>query len=172
MTSRTEHPGSRLNRPRGVPTRSYSTLLRSPKSRGGVVCADCELVQLQGRWQRSLQAPPSAEEGLCPACQRLRTGTPAGTLVLPPDLLDASDEILHLIQHIASVEQAEHPLERLMAVERRADRLVVTTTGVHLARKIAHKLAKRFHRKPRFHYADSAGHVEVTWDDDPAGGAE
>jgi hypothetical protein len=91
-------------------------------------------------------------------------GIPAGTLVLPADLLAERDEILHLIRHVAASEQVEHPLERLMGVEQGADRLVITTTGVHLARKLAHKLAKRFHRKPRFHYADSAGLLDVTWE--------
>jgi hypothetical protein len=118
------------------------------------VCEDCGLVQHRGRW--SSGAPPLTElrGGRCPACQRIRDRYPAGTIRLHPDLLEHRAEVLRLARNLERAERSEHPLERLMGVERADDHLVITTTGVHLARRIARHLARRFHRRARIRYAD------------------
>ena len=57
-----------------------------------------------------------------------------------------------LIRGVEEVEREEHPLERIMAIEEAGDTLVVTTTGHHIARRIASRLRQRLHRKPKVHY--------------------
>jgi hypothetical protein len=164
MTGRAKHPGQKKDRPRGVTSRGPGVHQRARKAAGGLVCGDCGVVQHAGKW--TWGAPPLAqlEQGRCPACQRVRERYPAGTLRLPPAFLARRAEVLRLIRNVEKSEKAEHPLERLMEVEESDGRLVVTTTGVHLARQIAHKLAKRFHRKPRFRYADEENLVHVDWE--------
>lgn len=164
MTGRAKHPGTKKDRPRGVQSRHPSAYARAPKSAGALVCDDCGVVQHGGKWYWG--APPLAEiqRGRCPACQRTRDGQPAGTIRLHPDFLEHGDEILQLIRNVEQAEKAEHPLERLMEVEQSDGRLVVTTTGVHIARQIAHKLARRFHRKARIRYADDEGLILVDWE--------
>jgi len=44
------------------------------------------------------------------------------------------------VRHCEQVEAAEHPLERIIAITPAAEGELVTTTGVHLARRIAHAL--------------------------------
>ncbi len=163
MTGRNRRPGQKKDRPRGVTARNPSAMARGTKAAGALVCPDCGLVQRRGKWYRG--APPLAplKAGRCPACQRVRERYPAGTLRLPPDFLAHKKEVVGLIRNVEKNEKVEHPLERLMDVEESDGRLVVTTTGVHLARQIAHKLAKRFHAKPRFRYADGEKLVHVDW---------
>lgn len=163
MTGRSRHPGRTKSRPRGVTARNPSALARVTKAPGGLVCDDCGLVQHRGKWYRG--APPLAplKAGRCPACQRVRERYPAGTLRLPLGFLTHKKEVLALIRNVEKHERVEHPLERLMDVEESDGRLVVTTTGVHLARQIAHKLAKLFHAKPRFRFADGEELVHVDW---------
>jgi hypothetical protein len=128
------------------------------------VCKECGIVQRAGEWR--FETPRSAQlaTGLCPACQRVRDRYPAGTLRIPQPFLARRDEVLGLIRNVEAAERPDHPLERLMGVEESDGQLVVTTTGVHLARKIAHRLAKQFHRKPRFRYADGEDLVHVDWE--------
>jgi hypothetical protein len=164
MTDRAKHPGQKLNRPRGVPSRSPGVHQRATKAAGAFVCTECRVFQHGGRWHWG--APPlvELEAGLCPACQRVRERYAAGTLRLPADFLAQREEVLQMIRHVEQAEKPEHPLERLMEIADSGGELVVTTTGVHLARQIAHKLAKRFHRKPRFNYADDEQLVHVEWE--------
>lgn len=166
MTARTRRPGQKKDRARGVAARNPSVLTRARKAGGALVCAECGVVQHRGRW--SWGKPPLVEltEGRCPACERVRQHYPAGILSVPADrFTDAKDrkDVLALIRNVEKAERPEHPLERLMAIEDSNGRLVVSTTGVHLARQLAHSLAKHFHAKPSIRYADGEGLVHVNW---------
>jgi NMD protein affecting ribosome stability and mRNA decay len=128
-----------------------------------MVCDDCGVVQHGGKWYWG--APPLAEvkSGRCPACQRIRDRYPAGTIHLHRAFLEHREEILQLIRNVEQHEKAEHPLERLMEVEESDGRLVITTTGIHIARQIARKLVRRFHKRARVRYADEESLVHVDW---------
>lgn len=128
-----------------------------------VVCPECRLVRQAGRWYRGM--PPLTEAGaeLCPACRRTREHRPAGTLVLDARFLADRDEILGMLRNAEAAETAEHPLERIMELREDADGLVVTTTGVHLSRRIASKLERRFHRPARLRYSRPGGELRVDW---------
>jgi hypothetical protein len=116
------------------------------------------------RW--TLRAPPLAQtrSGRCPACQRIADHAPAGTLRIPATFLAQRDEVLNLIRNVEEQERAEHPLERVMGVDEQGGRMTVTTTGIHIARQIANKLARRFHRKAHVRYADEESRIDVDWD--------
>jgi len=135
------------------------------KPEGPVVCDRCSLVFHGGRWVRG--APPLADlaSGLCPACERIRDRYPAGTLRLPAEFLAERAEVIGFLRNAARNESAEHPLERLMDVEDEPDGgLRVTTTGIHLARVIAHGLERRFHRRARIRYPDEEHLMLVDWE--------
>jgi len=127
------------------------------------VCTDCGLVLHAGRWYRG--APPETDvaDGLCPACARVRGRYAAGTLRLDETFLPHRDEIARMARNEEEAESAEHPLERLMGLEDAEGGMVITTTGVHLARRIANKLERRFHRQARFRYADGDELLHVDW---------
>lgn len=129
------------------------------------VCHDCGLVQSKGRWQRiavddTVRASSSVR---CPACKQIHECRPAGTLLLDASFLAHRDEISGIARNAAQAESDEHPLERLIDVEARDGGLVVTTTGVHLARRIAHKLEHRFHREARYRYDEDQQVLRVDW---------
>lgn len=165
MTGKTRQRGQRTSsRPRGVQARNARAFARTRKAGGALVCRGCGVVQHAGKWYRG--APPLAklEPGLCPACKRVRDGYPAGTIRLHPSFLRHLEEIGRLVRNVERAERAEHPLERLMEIGESGGKLVITTTGIHLARQIAHKIARRFHRKARLRYADQEDLVHVDWD--------
>jgi NMD protein affecting ribosome stability and mRNA decay len=161
MTGRTTHLGKK-DRPRGVTARSAGAR-KATKDAGVVKCADCGLVEHRGRWAKRAPVLAHMTSGLCPACQRIRDRYPAGTLRLPLELLSNRPSLRQRIRNVEVAERREHPLERLMGVEEADGHLVVTTTGVHLARRIAHELSKELHRKPSIRYADGERLVHVQW---------
>ena len=135
------------------------------KERGALLCEDCRIVCLAGRWQWG--TPPLAEVQAvrCPACSRIQAGRPAGTLRLPRALFPANvAEVLDLVRDAEAEEKPVYPLERLMNVVSDAEGLTVTTTGIHLAGVIAGKLERRLHKQARVHYGGSNG-VSVVWEE-------
>lgn len=161
MTGRTRQLGKK-DRPRGVNTRSAGTR-KSAKSTGVVKCTDCGLAEHRGRWTRRAPALALVTPGCCPACQRIRDRYPAGTLRVPLALLENGHSLRQRIHNVEAAERREHPLERLMSLDESDGDLVVTTTGVHLARRLAHELSRQLHARPRLRYADGEKLVHVQW---------
>ncbi|TAH37227.1 MAG: ATPase [Planctomycetota bacterium] len=154
-----------MDRPRGVQSRHPAVYALLAKRAGAFVCDDCGVVQYAGKWRWG--APPRVEiqTGRCPACQRIRERYPAGTIRLPRAFLERREEILHMIHNVERARKAENPLERLMEVKESGGRLVITTTGTHIARQIAHRLARRFHQKARIRYAADESLIRVDWEE-------
>lgn len=156
---RSEHP-----RARDVKPRHHDTYAAKAKMAKALVCDDCGVVFHGGRWYWG--APPLTEvrAGTCPACQRIRDRYPAGTIRLPEKFLEQREEIMGMIRNAEQNERAEHPLERVMSIEDEpSGGLVITTTGVHLARAITSKLERRFHRQARIRYPKEEMLMRVYW---------
>ena len=148
----------------------FSTGLQDPyratlRSAGPAYCGDCGASYAEGRWSwNKLSETATAERVTCPACRRKADNAPAGTVTLSgPFVLRQHQEIVNLINRVEATEKAEHPLERLLRISPFSEGLLVTTTGVHLANRIAHALEAAFHNKPTYHYDDSRRHVDVHW---------
>lgn len=172
MTGRTRHLGSKRDRPRGVATQKAGAARRPKKGQAGIACGECGLVQGLGGWSyRKARIPRPTKVGLCPACTRVRDRYPAGTLTIPAARVDDCEELVRTILNMESTERLEHPLERVMEIRDVKGALVVTTTGVHLARSIAHKLGQRFREKARIRYADREELVRVDWVSTPKSAA-
>jgi NMD protein affecting ribosome stability and mRNA decay len=135
------------------------------KALDALVCERCKAVFHGGRWHWG--APPLGDvrSGLCPACERIRDRRPAGTIRLHQDLLAHEEEIRNLVANTEEAERDEHPLERVLAIEHSEDGMVVTTTGVHIARRIASKLKRRFHKKGTTSYPESEAIIFVDLED-------
>ncbi len=126
-------------------------------------CPECGAVYVRGRWTWE-QAPENTHEALCPACRRIRDHYPAGTLFLRGDFFEAHrDEILNLVRNVGKAEMGEHPLERIIDVKDAEGQTEVTTTGVHVARRILEALARSYEGKSSFQYGDGAKTLRGCW---------
>lgn len=165
MSGKRTSPGPRKeSRARNVQPRHRDTYARRAKPRDSVLCGGCGLILSRGRWQWRARLHTDLRAGLCPACERVRDRFPAGTLTLDAPFLDRRAELTGMIRNVEAVEREEHPLERVMALEETGDRLVVTTTGLHLARRLAQRLSRAFHRRPRLRYLPGEAAVQVDWE--------
>lgn len=160
------HGPERDGRPPRVNPRHKDNYPHKEKTKNALVCTKCGVVNHEGRWYWGAPPETEVEAALCPACTRIRERDARGTLRLDGSFTPYREEILGLVRNLEEAEKAEHPLERLMEVRDTPEGIVVTTTGVHLARGIANKLARRFHKKSNLRYEDGEQRVFVDWKKD------
>ena len=143
------------------------TQMDSYKSKGKLseptVCSDCGAVFHAGHWQW-LAKPKDAHQATCPACHRVRDNFPAGYVTLEGAFFAAHEpEILQLIQHRETREKAEHPLQRIIAIEKTKHGTLVTTTDIHLARGIGEALHHAYQGELDLHYNSDQNLLRVGW---------
>lgn len=139
------------------------TYERSEKKRGPALCVGCGALFQNGRWSWQ-KAPAEAREDICPACRRIADNYPAGYIELGgPFFMEHKEEIMNLIRNGEEAQKKRRPLERIMAVVEEKNRTVVTTTGIHLARRIGESLFRAYQGKFEFRYGDSEKSIRVYW---------
>lgn len=127
------------------------------------VCGDCGAVFHQGRWQW-IAAPAEAPHSLCSACRRIQQNQPAGCVSIEgPFARSHHDELLRLARHLERREKAQHPLERIMAVDEEGGALSLTTTDIHLARTIGDALQNAYKGELDFYYNEDEYLLRVRW---------
>ena len=126
-------------------------------------CPDCGVVYRDGRWNWGL-APEGARDERCPACQRVHDRFPAGYVLLQGEFLAGHrDEVLRLARHREAKERAEHPLERIMAIEDVEGGVQITTTDTHLARDIGEAVHSAYKGDLEYHYNKEQNLLRVHW---------
>ena len=133
------------------------------KSLGPTVCKECGALYTDGRWSWE-EAPAQAGETICPACRRIADRYPAGYIELSGSFFDERrDEVLNLIRNVEGREKAERPLERIMSIDVSPTQTLVTTTGIHVARRIGEALARAYKGDLSYQYADGEKRIRVSW---------
>jgi NMD protein affecting ribosome stability and mRNA decay len=126
-------------------------------------CRQCGAVYHHGRWQWG-QKPAGSHQDLCPACRRINDGLPAGIVTLHGLITPQhKDEIIGLARNEEEAEKAEHPLNRIVNIEDTAEGLVISTTDIHLPRRIGEALKRAFHGKLDMHFDEAGYFVRVDW---------
>lgn len=127
------------------------------------VCPQCNAVFREGRWRWG-DAPAKAHHTTCPACHRMQDHYPAGFVTLSGEFVSTHrDEIMNLVSHHEHNERAEHPLQRIMAVEEIEGEVLVTTTDIHLARGIGEALHHAYRGDLEYHYNPAGNLLRVHW---------
>jgi hypothetical protein len=57
----------------------------------------------------------------------------------------------------------KHPMERVMAISPEASHTLITTTGVHMARRIGEAVARAYQGDLNFTYGDNEKFIRVQW---------
>ena len=126
-------------------------------------CKDCGAVFHNGRWRWGA-APGDAHLARCPACRRIHDQLPAGTVTLGGLYVDAHrNDLAGIVRNTERREREEHPLSRVMGIADVAGRMVVTTTDIHLPRRIGEALRAAHDGTLEFRFADDEYHIDVQW---------
>jgi NMD protein affecting ribosome stability and mRNA decay len=139
---------------------SYKSKVKLPEP---TRCPTCGATYHNGRWTWDT-APAGAHETVCPACHRIHDKFPAGYVTLKGEFLKMHrEEILNIVRNCETKEKAEHPLERIMAIEDAGGGVLVTTTSEHLARDIAGRLHSAYKGTLDLHYGKDEDLLRATW---------
>jgi NMD protein affecting ribosome stability and mRNA decay len=128
------------------------------------VCPVCKAVFKEGRWQWAESWPMDAHPAVCQACHRTNDDYPAGVVRLVGGFARAhKEEILNLARHHEQEAKAEHPLHRIMKIEEGVEGVVISTTDLHLPRRIGDALHHAYKGQLDVHYDEEGYFVRVTW---------
>jgi len=129
------------------------------------VCEKCGVVFHEGIFQWLEPPPPEAKKMVCPACRRIEDRYEGGIVVLEGDFLAShKDEIMNLIKNVADKEMAYRPLERIIKIEDGGNRITITTTYEHLARRIGEAVNRAYKGKLNFQYPEGQKYIRVHWE--------
>jgi hypothetical protein len=67
------------------------------------------------------------------------------------------------VRNVEATEKKERPTERIMAIADDGGQTVVTTTGIHVARRIGESLSHSYQGEFDFRYGDGEDSIRVSW---------
>jgi len=156
--------GSHGRKDRLIKEKLHNVYREGDKSLETAACTNCGALHTNGRWSWD-EPPKDAKETICPACRRIIDRYPAGHIELKGEFYtERKDEILSLVQNVESKEKQTRPLERIMAIENGGETTLVTTTGIHVARRIGEALSRAYKGELSFQYADAEKRIRVYWE--------
>lgn len=89
---------------------------------------------------------------------------PAGIVTLGGALAaEHAAEILNLVRNEEAREATAHPLQRIIAVKQENDQTVITTTDVHLARRIGDAVAAAYGGTLQFNFGAGEYLIRINW---------
>jgi len=125
-------------------------------------CTTCGAVFRAGRWRWN--DAEAAAPGTCPACRRIADRLPAGHLTLHgPYVAAHRDELCNIVRREGELERAEHPMHRLVDVRAHDDVIEVTTTDIHLPRRIGTAIDRAHDGDLAIAFSEDAYEIRVAW---------
>ena len=141
----------------------HDTYQKKEKYSGPTICKECDAVFIEGRWVWK-EHTINANRIICPACRRIQEKYPAGHLEIKGSFFEAHyDELMKLIHNTERKEKNDHPMERIIAIKTEKGHSLVTTTGIHLARRIGEALKHSYQGELDFTYGDAEKSIHMTW---------
>ena len=126
-------------------------------------CPDCGVEIKNGLWAWP-KPPEKFDEVCCPACRRIAENAPAGFIEIRGSFFKENrSEILNMIMNIEKAEKSGHPLERVIEIIDKHDHVLITTTGIHIARRIGEALSRSYNGDFSFKYADGEQIIRLYW---------
>jgi len=144
--------------------RNHDPYKTTRKPSGSSVCPACNAVYKDGHWQWMESWPLDAPREICQACQRIRDNYPAGYVSMSGEFARTHrEEVVNLARNHEQGERARHPLHRIIRVEEHPDTVVVTTTDIHLPKRIGQALQRAYKGSLDVHYDLEGCFVRVNW---------
>ena len=127
-------------------------------------CTSCGSVFMNGRWTWN-EIENHTIKTMCPACRRINDNYPAGYIEIKGRFFEGHEkEISNLIRNTEKLEKNERPLERIISIKLNKGIALLTTTGVHIARRIGEALSRSYQGNFSFKYLNGEKGIRVYWE--------
>ena len=127
------------------------------------VCPKCAAIYMEGRWRWG-PVPISANQAVCPACERIENNDPAGHLLLSGTFFgEHFDEIIALLHEQAERKRLENPLMRLIEEQRNDGYMLITTTDIRLAHFLGAALHHHYQGTLEYQHNSARDLLRVHW---------
>ena len=128
------------------------------------VCEKCNVVFRNGAFEWMETIPRNAGRMICPACRRIEDKFEGGVVTLEGDFLSRhKSDILNLITKTEKTEQMSRPLERIISLTDRGNKIEILTTYEHIARRIGQAIHKAFKGNLAVQYREGEKYARVFW---------
>ena len=128
------------------------------------VCRQCGVVYRNGTFEWLEKAPAKAATISCPACKRIEARYEGGVLYLEGEfLVKHKNEILSIIKNTENIERKSRPLERIIEMVVKADKIEIKTTYEHMARRIGDAVHKACKGDIHIQYPEGEKYVRIFW---------
>ena len=155
-----------IRRDRLIQEQRHDTYKSTRKLPEPTICPRCHGIYKGGMWRWGTP-PDGAHERTCPACLRIQDDYPAGLVSRRGGFLaDHGEEILNLARNEESRGKTEHALERIMKIDVEDDAVLITTTDIHLARRIGEAVQHAYAGELDYHYQEAEHRLRVNWSRD------
>jgi NMD protein affecting ribosome stability and mRNA decay len=159
-----EVKGSKKRIDRLIREKRKNFYMKTNTAKATMVCSNCGAIYLNGKWIWKDQHN-SLRETTCPACKRINDNYPAGFVEIRGRFYrEHEKEISNLIVNMEKTEKKERPLERIMMFRPEKSRATLTTTGIHIAKRIGEALSKSYQGNFTFRYLDGEKSIRVLWE--------
>ncbi|HEY5706332.1 MAG TPA: BCAM0308 family protein [Terrimicrobiaceae bacterium] len=139
----------------------YQTPSKLPEP---TICPICCAVFQDGRWQWTTLQPTGANRHTCQACRRIRDGYPAGSVKLTGGFVgEHSQELVRLARNNESLEKRDHPMNRIITIEEQPNLILITTTDIHLPRRIAEAIRNAYKGDLELRYDEEGYFTRAEW---------
>jgi hypothetical protein len=130
----------------------------------GARCKKCGITYHGKRWQMAGTGAEPSCEVVCPACQRMEDGNPAGVVTLSGAYLAAhGEDILNTVKQQEAKHREKNPLGRIMEITNEKGQIVITTTEDKLAQKIGREIYKSQKGELHYKWSHDQHMVRVDW---------
>jgi len=134
------------------------------KLRDPLVCEKCKVVFRNGIFEWVEKIPSHAEKMVCPACRRTDDDFEGGIVLLEGEFLsDHKSDIMNIVGNVEKTEKKYRPLERIMKLNDYGNRVEITTTYEHIARRIGEAVQKAYKGDLSLRYGEGEKHIRVSW---------
>ena len=132
------------------------------------ICKQCGAIYRHRRWvldaELTKEERKSAQEVVCPACQKIHDGLPNGVVTLEGKFLKKHrEEILNLIHNEEEKAKGFNPLERIMNIAERRGTMEITTTSEKLAQRIGRVVHKAYSGEIDYRWSEDVKLARVYW---------
>jgi NMD protein affecting ribosome stability and mRNA decay len=156
--------GSKKRNDKLIQDKRKDVYLKTNSQKTHMVCSNCGAIFSNGRWTWK-ELINNLKETTCPACKRISDNYPAGFVEIKGSFYSGHEkEISNLILNTEKMEKKERPLERIMMFKPGKSKATLTTTGIHIARRIGEALSRSYQGNFSFQYLDGEKSIRVFWE--------